>query len=132
MIRQTEVPMFEHVGQPVLSRAAFLWRVARSAIIGFGVFAVSLFLGMVGYHEIEGLGWVDSFLNASMLMGGEGPLDHQRTTAGKLFEGFYALYCGLAVISIAGIIFAPVVHRFFHKLHRDHRPPVDPHSPPRR
>lgn len=112
--------MFEHAGQPILSRAAFLWRVARNAAIGIGLLAVSLFAGMVGYHHIEGLSWVDAFLNASMLMGGEGPLDHQRTTAGKVFEGVYALYCGLAVISIAGIIFAPVIHRFLHKLHRNH------------
>ncbi len=120
--------MFEHAGQPVVSRAAFLWRVARSAVQGVGILTVSLFAGMVGYHQIEGLSWVDSFLNASMLMGGEGPLDHQRTTAGKLFEGLYALYCGLAVISVAGIIFAPVVHRFFHKLHRGRHPAVDPNS----
>jgi hypothetical protein len=52
-------------------------------------------------------------------LGGIGPLDHERNTAGKLFEGRYALCCGLAVISVAGIIFAPVVHRFLHKLHRE-------------
>jgi len=120
--------MFEHAGQPVLSRPAFLWRVARSAVLGVAVLTVSLLAGMVGYNQIEGLSWVDSFLNASMLMGGEGPLDHHRTTAGKVFEGFYALYCGLAVISVAGIIFAPVVHRFFHKLHRVHHPGGDPNN----
>ncbi len=121
--------MFEHAGQPVLPRMAFLRRMARSAGIGVGVLAVSLLFGMVGYHEIEDLSWVDSFLNASMLMGGEGPLDHHRSTAGKVFEGFYALYCGLAVISIAGIIFAPAVHRFLHKLHRAHHPAGDQRPP---
>lgn len=118
--------MFEHIGQPVLSRAAFLSRLARNVGLGAGILFVSLLAGMLGYHEIERLSWVDSFLNASMLMGGEGPLDHQRSTAGKVFEGFYALYCGLAVITIAGIIFAPVVHRFFHKLHRGRHTKGDP------
>ena len=83
---------------------------------------------MVGYRVTEGLSWVDAFLNASMLMGGEGPLDHQRDLAGKLLEGFYALYCGLGVISIAGIMFAPVVHRFLHRLHKGH-PPADGPNP---
>jgi hypothetical protein len=101
---------------------------ARSAVLGVSILAVSLFAGMAGYREVEGLSWVDSFLNAAMLMGGEGPLDHRRTTAGKLFEGFYALYCGLAVISVVGIIFAPVVHRFFHKLHRTRHPAADPNT----
>jgi hypothetical protein len=56
-----------------------------------------------------------------MLLGGMGPLEHERNTAGKLFEGLYAIYCGLAVISVAGIIFAPVVHRFLHTFHREGR-----------
>jgi hypothetical protein len=116
--------MYEHKGQPVISRAAFLRRLATSAGLGIALFAVSLFIGMVGYRVTEGLSWIDAFLNASMLMGGEGPLDHERNTAGKLFEGFYALYSGLAVISIAGVIFAPVVHRFLHKLHKERHPPA--------
>jgi hypothetical protein len=113
--------MFEHSSQPLLSRAAFLRRLAASAALGVSAVAVSLFIGMVGYHTLEGLSWIDSFLNASMLLGGMGPLEHERNTAGKLFEGFYALYCGLAVISVAGIIFAPIVHRFLHKLHQKQR-----------
>jgi hypothetical protein len=113
--------MFEHSSQPLLSRAAFLRRLAASTALGASAVVVSLFIGMVGYHTLEGLSWIDSFLNASMLLGGMGPLEHERNTAGKLFEGFYALYCGLAVISVAGIIFAPIVHRFLHKLHQEQR-----------
>ena len=131
--------MFEHKSQPPLSRAAFLRRFAASAGIGLGALAVSLFAGMVGYHVIEGLSWIDAFLNASMLLGGMGPIDHERTVAGKLFEGLYALYCGLAVISVAGVIFAPVVHRIMHKLHADPPPwsetrstsPSEPSGPTR-
>jgi hypothetical protein len=72
---------------------------------------------MIGYHFTEGLPWLDAFLNAAMLLGGEGPIDPPKSVAGKLFEGCYALYCGLAVITIAGVMFAPVIHRAVHRFH---------------
>jgi hypothetical protein len=115
--------VYEHKGEPVLERALFLRRLAASAALGLGAVAISLAVGMIGFHVIEELSWIDSFLNATMLLGGMGPLEHERSAAGKLFEGIYALYSGLAVISFAGIIFAPVIHRFMHKLHAD--PPPD-------
>ena len=107
--------MFERMKEPVVSRSIFLRRLAASTIVGMMALVGSLAAGMIGYHALEGLGWIDSFLNAAMLMGGMGPLDHQRGDAGKIFEGMYALYCGLAVITIAGVMAAPVVHRFMHK-----------------
>jgi len=115
--------VFEHKDEPVLERALFLRRLAASTALGLGAVAVSLAVGMIGFHAIEHMEWIDSFLNATMLLGGMGPLEHDRSTAGKLFEGIYALYSGLAVISFAGIIFAPVIHRAMHKLHAD--PPPD-------
>lgn len=63
------------------------------------------------------LSWIDAFLNASMLLGGMGPVDTPCTFGGKLFAGFYALYCGLVVIIAAGVILAPIVHRILHRLH---------------
>ena len=113
--------MFEHVSEPLLSFRVFLRRLAASTVIGLGLIAISLLIGMFGYHSIEGLGWLDAFLNASMLLGGMGPVEHDRNSAGKLFEGLYALYCGLAVISVTGIILAPVAHRFLHKMHKQHQ-----------
>jgi hypothetical protein len=109
--------MFEHRSQPLLSRLAFFWRVAGSFAIGSAIVAISLFAGMVGYHVLEGLGWLDAFLNAAMLLGGMGPVEQPQTAGGKLFAGLYALYCGLAVIVIVGIMFAPIAHRFLHKFH---------------
>src|SRR5690349_10206852 len=103
--------MFEHKSQPILSRSQFVRRLVASTAVGVTAIAISLAAGMVGYHVVEKLTWIDSFLNASMLLGGMGPLEHQRSTTGKLFGGLYALYCGLAVISVAGIMFAPVFHR---------------------
>ena len=109
--------MFERRSQALLQHRAFLWRLAASAAIGVAVIAVSLFVGMLGYHVFENLSWLDAFLNAAMLLGGMGPIEQPQTPAGKLFAGLYSLYCGLAVILIAGIMFAPVVHRFMHRFH---------------
>jgi hypothetical protein len=111
--------MFEHKSDPVLARSLFIRRLAASTALGMALVVVSLGAGMVGYRTIEGLSWVDAFLNASMLLGGMGPMEHDRDAAGKIFEGLYALYCGLAVITVSAIIFAPVIHRFMHKLHAD-------------
>ena len=88
-----------------------------SSSIGLGLVGVSLLAGMVGYHVLVGLPWIDAFLNASMILSGMGPIHEPKTVAGKLFAGFYALYSGFAVLGIAAIIFAPVVHRIFHRFH---------------
>jgi hypothetical protein len=110
---------FEHFSHPLLSRAAFLRRLSLSAALGLALIGVSLAVGMVGYHSLEDRTWMDSFINASMLLSGMGPLWSPRTDAGKLFAGLYALYSGLAVLVIAGITFAPVIHRILHRFHAD-------------
>ena len=94
--------------------ACFRWT-AAAGIILLG----SLVIGIFGYHYLEGLSWIDSLLNASMIAGGMGPVDPIKTTAGKLFASFYALYSGLAIISAAGVLFAPIFHRFIHNFHVD-------------
>jgi hypothetical protein len=121
--------MFEHRTEPLLPRRAFLGRLAASATLGFAIVAVSLLIGMAGYRFFLGLGWIDAFLNASMLLGGMGPLDPPKTAAGKLFSGLYALYCGFAVLGVAGVIFAPVFHRFLHRFHLEGE--GRPKKPPR-
>jgi hypothetical protein len=108
---------FEHRREPLARRVVFLRRLANSAAIGLVIIAISLSIGMLGYHLTERLSWLDAFVNAAMLLGGEGPIDPPRSAGGKLFEGLYALYCGLAVITIAGVMFAPVIHRALHKFH---------------
>lgn len=72
---------------------------------------------MAGYHLLEKLNWIDAFLNASMILGGMGPVDVPHSYGGKLFAGCYALYCGLIVILIAGVLLAPMAHRLLHKFH---------------
>jgi hypothetical protein len=88
-----------------------------SAAGGFGLVVLSLAVGVLGYHGFEGLPWIDAFLNASMILSGMGPVWSPVTADGKLFAGFYALYSGLAVLLIAGIMCAPLLHRFLHRFH---------------
>ena len=108
---------FEHRAQPLLPGHLYFLRILFSIGIGFTIIAISLFIGMSGYHWFEHLTWIDSFVNAAMLLSGMGPLEQPQTDAGKFFAGCYALYSGLAVILVAGIMFAPVIHRFLHKFH---------------
>ncbi len=111
----------EHKQQPLLSRAAFARRLAKSGGASATFVGLSLLAGMVGYHCIEGLAWIDAFANAAMILSGMGPLDAPKTWDGKMFAGWYALYSGLAVILAAGILFTPVVHRMLHWFHLEDR-----------
>jgi len=110
---------YEHRSKPVLPLRAYLARLSKSVLLGLVLIGASLFVGMLGYHALERLSWMDSFENAAMILSGMGPLWQPKTEGGKLFAGLYALYSGLAVLAIAGIAFAPAVHRFFHRFHAD-------------
>jgi len=111
--------MYERHSQPLLSRRLFARRVAGSFATGASIIIVSLCVGMLGYHWLEHMRWIDAFANAAMILSGMGPIDPLKTDGGKLFAGLYAIYSGLAVILIAGVVFAPVVHRFLHRFHLD-------------
>jgi hypothetical protein len=109
--------MFEHRHQPLISRSAFVRRISRHFLVAFGIVAGSLLLGMVGYHGLEGLSWVDALVNSAMLLGGMGPVNELHTVAGKLFASFYALYSGLVFLIAAGVLLVPIAHRFLHHFH---------------
>ena len=109
--------MFEHRTKPLLPRKLFYRRLVRHAALGIAVVVVSLGIGMIGYHAFEKLPWIDAFVNAAMILSGMGPVATLQTDGGKMFAGCYALFSGIALIAILGIIFAPVVHRFLHKFH---------------
>lgn len=118
---RTLLPEFEHRSQALIPPDQFVVRLARSGLIALALIAVSLGIGMVGYHVLESLSWIDGFLNAAMLLGGMGPVNAPVTVGGKLFAGLYALYCGLAVIFVAGVILAPIAHRVLHRFHVEGR-----------
>src|SRR5436305_243987 len=109
--------MFESRLQPLLPRDAFLRRFRKHVALAFTVGALSLLLGMAGYHAFEHLPWIDSLLNASMILGGMGPVDQVHTIGGKLFASFYALYSGMVFLAVSAVVLAPVIHRFMHHFH---------------
>jgi hypothetical protein len=117
IVQRQHPDYFEHVSQPLLHRRHFVQRLLRSALLGAALILASLLLGMAGYHWLMRLPWVDAFENAAMILSGMGPLATPEDTAAKIFAGSYALYSGFAVIFCSGVVFAPVLHRFLHRLH---------------
>lgn len=109
--------MFEQKTEPLLTRKEFLFRLARSFGITMLIVAVSLAIGGIGYHVFGHLPWLDAFLNASMILTGMGPVDPMKSDAGKLFAIFYALYSGIAFLTMMAVVFAPVLHRILHTFH---------------
>ncbi len=97
----------------------FATNIAISATLGLSFIAIALFGGMLGYHSFEHLSWVDSFVNAAMILSGMGPVDTLKTSAGKIFAGCYALFSGLAFITIIALILSPILHRFLIRAHLD-------------
>jgi hypothetical protein len=111
--------MFEHKKQPLLPRHKYIRRVTKYGLFALGIILFSLLIGILGYHILEGLSWIDSLLNASMILGGMGPVDELHTNAGKIFASGYAIFSGVVFLAAAGVLFAPVFHRFLHKFHLD-------------
>jgi hypothetical protein len=109
--------MFEHRSKPLLPRKAFYARFAWSVAATVGIVVFSLFIGSAGYHYLGGLPWIDALLNASMILAGMGPVDPLQSSAAKLFAAFYALYSGIAFLTMVAILMAPLLHRFLHKFH---------------
>ena len=110
---------YERRRQRPLPRRHFIRRLLLHFALACAIVAVSLAIGMAGYVYFERLSWLDAFLNASMLLGGMGPVDDPRTAGGKLFAGSYALFAGLVFLVVAGIMLGPVVHRIMHRFHWD-------------
>lgn len=109
--------MFEPSHQPLATHSAFFSRVAYSFLMGVFFLLLSLIAGMFGYHHFESLSWLDSFLNASMILSGMGPVASPQTVEGKIFASLYAIFSGIAFLLIMGIIAAPIIHRFLHRFH---------------
>lgn len=109
--------MYENRRQRLLPPAQFAKRVFRHFGYAVSAAVIALFAGVAGYHYIAGQSWVDSLLNASMILGGMGPVDPLKTNAAKIFASFYALFSGLVFIGLLGLLLAPFIHRVMHRLH---------------
>ena len=111
--------MFEQKHQKVAPIHVFIKRLV--ICIGIAVFLIllALAIGIAGYRWVAGFNWVDSLLNASMILGGMGPVSLLTNTGAKVFASLYALFSGLVFIVVMGIVFTPIVHRMLHKFHID-------------
>ena len=110
---------FEHHRQPVAPHHVFLQRILTHFGVALGILGLTLSIGIAGYTQIGRLPWPEAVVESAMLMGGMGPVYGQDlpNTAAKLFSAAYALFCGLVLIALFGIILAPVFHRILHRLH---------------
>ena len=111
--------MYERRSDKLITWPHFLRRMLVSTTLASGIVAVALSLGIIGYHEIAGLKWVDSLLNASMILTGMGPVDPMTTDSAKVFASAYALFSGLVFLSAVGVVLAPIFHRVLHAFHLD-------------
>ncbi|MCE9595318.1 MAG: hypothetical protein K8S98_14110 [Planctomycetes bacterium] len=114
------VPLgLERKHEPLISHRAFFLRVAWMGAAALGLVAFGLSVGAIGYRATEGWSWLDSTLNAAMILTGMGPVDELRTNAGKVFAIAYALFSGVVFVSAIALVLAPVAHRILHAFHME-------------
>jgi hypothetical protein len=111
--------MFERKHQKLASFSVFTRRLARFFVMALLLILIALSIGIAGYHWIAGLGWVDAFLNASMILGGMGPVNQLVSAGAKIFAALYAIFSGLVFIAVMGIVLSPIAHRMLHQFHMD-------------
>jgi hypothetical protein len=110
--------MYEHHSEPIIPLKKFIQRFLGHFSLTIILLLISLSIGIIGYHLTEDLSFLDSTLNASMILGGMGPVDILRTNGGKIFASFYALFSGIIFLAAMGIMIIPVAHRILHRLHQ--------------
>lgn len=113
--------MFEHRHQKIAPAQVFIKRLFIFIGIAILLILCSLFIGIAGYHWIARFSWVDALLNASMILGGMGPVNSLTNEAAKIFASLYALFSGLVFVAVMGIVFSPIAHRMLHKFHIDEK-----------
>lgn len=111
--------MFEKKTESIISRKKFLNRQLKFSLYAFVILFFSLIIGIAGYAITAHLSFVDSLLNASMILTGMGPVTTLTENPAKLFASFYAIYSGVAFLSVIGVFIAPILHRFMHKIHME-------------
>jgi hypothetical protein len=110
---------FERRNQGVLDFPLFLRRLGFHGLLAVGIIVAGLGVGVLGYHWIAGLGWIDALLNAAMILTGMGPVDRLETTGAKVFASLYAIFSGSVFLTAMGLLIAPILHRFLHTFHLD-------------
>ena len=105
------------VPPPLSPRPRFYARVRRALALSGSLIGGTLLAGTVGYHVIDNFSWLDAFHQSSLLLSGMGPVKENLSVAGKLFDSFYALFCGVILLGATGILFTPFIHRVLHRFH---------------
>ena len=116
--------MFETRHEPLAPLPVFLKRVAWSLFLAMLIIAAGLSIGMIGYHTLQPTTWLDAFYNAALILSDMGPVTQIVTPSGKIFIGFYALFSGLAFVTVVGMIFTPIIHRLMHSFHSGTNDPI--------
>ncbi|MEI7590501.1 MAG: hypothetical protein WCJ49_04240 [Deltaproteobacteria bacterium] len=111
--------MFERKKDKIALRTVFIRRIILSLILAGALILMVLSVGIAGYHWIANLNFVDALLEASMILGGMGPVSLLTTNMAKIFASLYALFSGIVFIGALGIVFSPIVHRMLHNFHLD-------------
>jgi hypothetical protein len=109
--------MFETRHEKLLPFPKFVGRLGRTLLAALGLVFIALAIGILGYRTVARLSWIDSLLNASMILTGMGPVDPMKTAGAKIFASLYALMSGVVFLTAAGILVAPIFHRFIHRFH---------------
>ena len=118
----------EHRRQKVVPFSQFLVRLARFGVFALLLIFISVVIGTVGYRYFGELAWLDSFYMACMILTGMGPVSEMKSDTAKIFSSFYALYSGVAFLSVTAVFFAPVIHRLLHILHVEDDSKADPRT----
>ena len=115
--------MYEHKSQKLVSRKEYRNRIRKNVIIASFIVLISLTIGVVGYKfTVPEFDWYDSLLNASMILSGMGPMidpDIVLSKSAKVFASIYALFSGITFLTTFSILMAPILHRFFHRMHME-------------
>ena len=111
--------MYERKHEPLLQKQAFVRRLGYNILVALEALLVSLGLGIIGYHNLCHFSWIDSLLNASMILGGMGPVCpiDDEYISGKIFASFYAIFSGIGFVGGISILLAPILHRIYHRFH---------------
>lgn len=109
--------VYERKNQKPISNGDFYKRLTAHLFIALSLVAVSILFGAVGYHFLENLSWVDAIYNASMILTGMGPVSVLHKDVSKIFASLYAIYGGIILLAVTGIVLAPVAHRILHLFH---------------
>lgn len=109
--------MFEKKGQAIIPFPQFLLRVFFCFCVGVFFISLAISIGIIGFHHFENMQWLNAFENSAMILSTMGPVDEIKTSNGKIFSAFYALFSGLMFVTIMGVIFAPIIHRCLHQFH---------------